>query len=454
MSSKKSKPEKEQPEQEHVIRSGGVVTESPVVHPDPLKEKEKEEKQPHVRTGRFRPRWTMIAFMVLVLVFSAVLKTCFDAGEFKLLAQRGVHDCERLDGPPGLEDMAVYRNRWLIASSLYREDMHSFSSETRMTGNLFVSDLNVELTPATFHPDMPAATMRGFDPKLANFSPHGMAIDDASDLLMAISHAPHGDCIEVFQLSEENPGGQASLVLTHVRTLRHPKLHVINDLDFRADPRSPAWAPRVVLWASLWMRHAPHTLMGQIEIYTQRPWGGLLRCSVELHDPEGGVQCDQVVDKQMMPNGVALVGEHKDELILAKSSTTKDVAVYTVGLDNELTLMQELYVNSMCDNVGVERNVRGELTGSLLLGCHPKGISFLVHSKDPFDSSAPSQVLRLSKNTADGVSYVWEEIFLSPGNLLSGDLSASSIGVSHAASDMLLIGAVFQPGLLKCPLPH
>ena len=77
------------------------------------------------------------------------------------------------------------------------------------------------------------------------------------------------------------------------------------------------------------------------------------------------------------------------------------------------------------------------------MGCHPKGLTFMLHAKD-HTRVAPSQALRLIPEASG--SYRIEEIWYSHGH----DLPASSAAV--AAEGLLYIGAVHADGFLACKL--
>ena len=73
------------------------------------------------------------------------------------------------------------------------------------------------------------------------------------------------------------------------------------------------------------------------------------------------------------------------------------------------------------------------------MGCHPKLLKFLAHSKD-HSKLSPSEIIKITYQ-GKGKAHL-ESIYLNDGS----EISASTVGVSFKAQ--LLIGSVFEKHIL------
>ena len=126
--------------------------------------------------------------------------------------------------------------------------------------------------------------------------------------------------------------------------------------------------------------------------------------------------------------------------IYVAATVGKSLLVYERDLDNgQLTSGQALYLNTGVDNIELDDQ------SNLWIGCHPKLLTFVKHSKNS-DRLSPSQVIRVRRDPSGGLQA--EEILLHDGQQLSGSSVAAVTGRT------LLVGSVFDDGILRCQLPE
>jgi len=97
--------------------------------------------------------------------------------------------------------------------------------------------------------------------------------------------------------------------------------------------------------------------------------------------------------------------------------------------------LKKIFVGSHLDNI----NVTPE--GTLVLGCHPKAITFLHYAKNSKTTISPSQVLSIDYPK----QKIYKEEFLSNGD----DISASTVGIIHDKT--VYVGGLLSKGILVCP---
>jgi Arylesterase len=176
----------------------------------------------------------------------------------------------------------------------------------------------------------------------------------------------------------------------------------------------------------------PAEWMNLLETYGRQSWASTVFCGRE--DEQSPWNCKFVLQGMSMANGVS--GTNDNSHIFVVETTSSQVGVYQRNQKtNDLVLVRTVPTNSACDNIDIAPD------GSASMGCHPKLLSFVVYSKDPFRRHAPSQVL-IWKDPVNDTEFT--EMLYHNGELFSGSSFAARIG------DLTIIGGVYHPGVLLC----
>ena len=158
------------------------------------------------------------------------------------------------------------------------------------------------------------------------------------------------------------------------------------------------------------------------------------RASVVYFD---GTSARTVADKLRYANGITLTPD--GQRVFVAETTGYQIRSYVRQPNGDLRPSDPpLFVDTSPDNFSIDDR------GNLLLAGHPSPLQFLRHARSAAQP-APSEVVQLSiLSGASGPASV-QRIYREPGKLLS----ASSVAVAHGAH--LLIGGVFDRGILHCP---
>jgi len=238
----------------------------------------------------------------------------------------------------------------------------------------------------------------------ASFHPHGIYLYQSANgdkRLFVINHRTTGHYIEIFQFTDSS--------LVHLESIQNPlfispndivavgdrQFYLTNDHD---EPLSDWRAKKDVL---------------------QIPMG-----NVCFYD---GKNAKVVADGILYANGINKSLDGKS--IFVASASGRKIIVYDRNSQTEtLTESDEIAINGP-DNIDIDE------AGNLWVGCHPKLLKFLAHSKD-HSKLSPSEIIKITyqgKGTAQ-----LESIYLNDGS----EISASTVGVVY--KDKLLIGSVFE----------
>lgn len=241
------------------------------------------------------------------------------------------------------------------------------------------------------------------------FRPHGVSLleTSGSQFVFVVNHRGQ-DSVEIFERVGDS--------LHHRSSVQHPLLQEINDVH--AVSSSSFYVTR-------FLRHHPGTFMNLVETTLRMPWGYVAYCIVQNST---SVDCKIALDGLRMPNGI-----HGNGSFFFVIETLADaLLVLRRHGDNTLSRSSTVPLGSACDNLDLDDE------GNLFTACHPKTLSFMLHSKD-HSRPSPSQVLKIAPNGT--VS----ELFMSHGD----DLPASSAALCHGGT--VYIGSVFGDGVLACP---
>lgn len=342
---------------------------------------------------------------------------------------------------------------------------------------------------------------------ITDFHPHGIQIKQSKDklhtFLYVISHGPEADSIFILQVIFKQEDSRIPAALYCLGLIHNDSsFTALNDLDVLPPTQSLTHPQQYIhhIFASNWLGSVPGTPTALFELVAKRPWGSVVLChtTTELHTSSDASNkqtdegapilthstCIKAIDGVAGPNGVAVSA---DLTTLYVTSCTKNhLLVYhlpaatehrpqdksnTVTTYNEQTLLLPVQhtttipLHSGVDNINIE-----EVTNDLYIGSHFVPLKFLTHSDKPSVNRAPSQVLRIIPTNeqqqnpeqrpaihklyhevfpdAQVPNYIVDEVFLSDG--ITPPLSASSFAAYDTQTKKLVIGGVFDEGILIC----
>jgi len=346
--------------------------------------------------------------VIIILIVSAlvvgglIVKTLFDAGEFKKINPHFKAECRSVQGVLSSEDITINQKTGMaFISSADRRTRWSSSSRVQK-GAIYGFDLKVR------DPDL--VNLTGDFSK--EFNPHGMGlwIGENGNALFVVNHRRDGHFVEIFDLKKNK--------LIHRESIEGALMHSPNDVI-------PV-GPRAFYVTN---DHGNTSKLGRLlEEYLQ-----LARSHVLYYD---GNVFRIVAEGLVYSNGINLSPDGKTVYVAA--TVGQEVFVYDRDMGTgDLALRHTIELGTGPDNIEVDES------GNLWIGCHPKLLTFVKYSKDPHKLS-PSQVLKVT--VEEPGSYAVEEIYLNNGEPLSGS------SVAAVYKDTLLIGSVFDTRFLLCKL--
>ena len=351
---------------------------------------------------------TILGFVALiVLLIGGYLATVIvpvsgmlDKYETMLVAQ-----CDRLDIAPGTEDIVIdYETNLAFVSSADRRAWYQDGgSETAppVKGGIFVVDL-----------DNPTGAIRVSPDSLDDFLPHGIDLwrgEDGKKRLFVVNHPSTGEeIIEIFDVGE---GG----LLTHLESVSFDEMYSPNDVV--------AVGPKQFYATN--DRRYDEGVLASLEMYFALPL-----TSIVYFD---GVKGRIVQEGMVYANGINQSNNGK--AIYVSEVMKRRVSVFERDVEtNELTKVKKIKINTAPDNIDVDQS------GMLWIGGHPQAMKFAGHAENA-SAISPSHVVKIDPGSGD-----YKDVFIS----LDGEINASSVGAVHDGK--LLVGAVFDPHIMVCPL--
>lgn len=351
-------------------------------------------------------RRMLLGYVILGIAFISLAFTWFmfdllyDAGEFKTVAPHFSGACRRISPAPGAEDITIHPETGIafISSDDRRARMRGEPSQ----GAIYVYDLN--------HPS-PTLTNLTIDFE-QDFHPHGISlyIDESGvEKLFVVNHRAAGDCIEIFDYSEDK--------LIHRESLRDALMTSPNDIV--------AVGPRSFYVTN---DHGNVSALGRtLEEYLR-----LARSYVLYYDAR---QFQIVAQNIAYANGINVSRDGRQVFVAA--CIGGKIKIYDRDLDSgALTWRSDIDLDTGVDNIEVDAN------GDLWVAAHPQLLAFTRHARDAKNLS-PSQVLKISLQ--ENPPKI-DEIFLDHGHMISGSSVAAVFG------NRLLIGSVFEEHFLVCEM--
>lgn len=341
--------------------------------------------------------WLKIVFGILVIVVFFLGRTLVNAGFFTKIEPHFNGTVTEIDGFQGAEDITIDKAKGLalISSSDFLPDLPN--------GAIYLLNLNENSPkPVKLTEKLP------FD----DFHPHGISLYkslNGAKKLFVVNHRKAGNFIEIFQFTDST--------LVHLESISDPlfmspndivgvgerEFYLTNDHD---EPKSD-WRTKKDL--------------------LQIPMGNV--CYFD------GKMATILADGFLYANGINTSLDGKKLFVAATSGQKITVFDRNISTGN-IIKMDDIAIKG-ADNIELDE------IGNLWVGCHPKLLAYLAHSKD-HSKLSPSEILKIAyKNKGN---YSLESIYLNDGN----PLSASSVGAVFG--NTLLIGSVFENKVLLCSL--
>ncbi|HEY1053553.1 MAG TPA: SMP-30/gluconolactonase/LRE family protein [Emticicia sp.] len=340
-------------------------------------------------------RWLKISLGVLLLILLFVLRTLWNAGFFTKIEPHFAGEIREIKGFTGAEDITIDKSTGLalVSSSTFTENAPD--------GAIYLLNLKEgEPKPVKLTNNLP----------FSDFHPHGISLYQSvggEKLLFVVNHQRNLTAsIEIFHFTDST--------LVHKETVKNDLFISPNDivgvgerqfyLTNDHDEKKSSWRAKKDL--------------------LQIPMGNV--CYFD------GNKAGIVADGILYANGINVSQDGKKLFVAA--TTGKKIKIFDRdGATGKLTENNEIAING-ADNIELDES------GDLWVGCHPKLLAFLAHSKD-HSKLSPSEVVEIS---LEGEKPIVESIYLNDGNPLSG----SSVGAVWR--NKMLIGSVFGDKVLLC----
>ncbi|MFC1824597.1 strictosidine synthase family protein [Thermodesulfobacteriota bacterium] len=348
----------------------------------------------------------VILLLLILLIGGLIVKTFYDAGEFKEINPHFNGRHKVISGVLSSEDITIDPKSGMAFISSDDRRVRSRGGKSRQ-GAIYGLDLNFDFNTG--------------EPKLRNltedfkmeFNPHGIGLwtrQDGRLSLFVVNHSRTGHSVEIFDYRGKK--------LEHRNRIQGDLMHSPNDVI-------PV-GPKAFYVTN---DHGSTTKIGRtVEDYLQ-----LDNSFVLYYD---GSHFHKVASGLGYANGINISRDGK--MIYVTTTVGQKLHVYHRELKTgDLTPRHSIDLGTGADNIELDEK------GQIWIGAHPKLLTFIKHSKNP-KVLAPSQVLRVSIEESD--QYRIEEIYLSEGE----PLSASSVAAPF--KDILLIGSVLDPRFLLCKL--
>ena len=316
-----------------------------------------------------------------------------------------VEQCERLEIAPGTEDIVVdvEANIAFVSSADRRAWFNDGGSEVGgvKNGGIYMVDLDDPTSARLVSPD-----------SMTDFLPHGIDLwhgDNGEKRLFVVSHPSTGEeIVEIFEVAE-------NASLTHLKSISFDEMYSPNDVV--AVGPSQFYATND--------RRYDVGLMSWVETNFALPL-----TSVVYFDGNTG---REIENGFAYANGINISND--GGTVYVSEVVKRRISVLSRDLQtNALTKTRTIKINAAPDNIDVDDE------GRLWIGGHPKPLEFAAHAKDSRKIS-PSHVVKIDPETD-----AYEDVFIS----LDGEINASSVGAAH--NGKLLVGAVFDPHIMVCPI--
>ncbi|CAH0995831.1 hypothetical protein EMA8858_01959 [Emticicia aquatica] len=337
--------------------------------------------------------WLKIVIGIVVIIVFFVGKTLTNAGFFTKIEPHFDGKTVEINGFHGAEDITIDKAKGLALISA--SDFSPFLPN----GAIYLLNLNENSPkPIKLTDKLP------FD----DFHPHGISLYKALNgdkILFVVNHRKVGDFIEIFQFTDST--------LIHRESITDPLFVSPNDV------------------VGVGERKFYVTNDHDEEISNWRAKKDLLQIASGNVCYFDGGKASILASGFLYANGVNVSLDGKK--LFTSATTGQKIIVFdrdiTTGV---LTKTDEIPVRG-ADNIELDE------VGNLWVGCHPKLLAFLAHSKD-HSKPSPSEIIKIAYKAKS--DFTLKSIYLNDGKPVSG----SSVGAVFG--DKLLIGTVFENKVL------
>ena len=351
----------------------------------------------------------LIVLIPILLIGLLVLKTLWNAGQFKRISPFSLYRCEQVTGFPGPEDVVIDRDSGTALIS-FTDRRAAIAGKAHSAGIIAYSLTAPGAKPVQVKTDFKGA-----------FTPHGIHLYHAPDgtkLLFAVNMGRDSHFFESTGASTVEIFSYRDGTLYHLETIAGAELSSPNDI-LAVGLRQ--------FYVSI--DHGATSVMGKkLESYLQLPISYILYFD--------GTRFKKAVDGIAYANGIAL--SPNGATLYVGATVGRKVHVYARNAETgELTQKASIPLATGIDNLDVDSD------GTIWAGCHAKLLSFVAHSKDA-GALSPSEVVRIRPLEKGGYDVM--RVYLNDGSELSGSSSAA------AWKNRLLVGAVYDGRFLDCTL--
>ncbi|MEM7067469.1 MAG: SMP-30/gluconolactonase/LRE family protein [Pseudomonadota bacterium] len=349
----------------------------------------------------YKTNWLQAAALASFLSVSAcsVLGTDVETGR---ISSADTSQCAQIRGMPGAEDIeADFATGFVYVSS---DDRRARQNNIRKNGAIYKLWVNGS---AARVPEKMSGTEN-----ISRFHPHGISLfkDGDRTLLFVISHD-----------SPEDPSANHKVHIFEVQGNHLRLVETIMDEGLRSPNDIAAVGPR-----QFYVTNDRKSLSGAGQ--SAEVLLGLAKSNVTYFD---GRTTRIAADNIAFANGVRLSADGSKLFVTA--SRSGELIVYSRNpLTGKLMTKKRVPLGKIPDNISLAKN------GDLWIAEQPSASAFLAHSKNP-EKHSPFRIF-----TVNTVSYDRKIVFESSGKAFS----AASVAVP--INDRILIGSVFEDGILEC----
>ncbi len=351
----------------------------------------------------------LIIIGVIVLFLALfVVKTLWNAGNFKTITSYCECACDKVPGFVGAEDITIDQETGTAYISC--SDRRAAMRGEKAFGAIYAYSLK-EKNPR------PVNLTRGLK---REFHPHGISLYKTPQgekllFVIAMGHDAHfhettkKSFVEIYELAGDR--------LLYRETLESDLMTSPNDIL--------AVGPRQFYVSN---DHGATSPLGKtLENYLQ-----LAISYVVYYD---GKEFKNVAGDMAYTNGVNMSADGGTVYVAA--TVGRLVRVYKRDkATGDLEKLEDIDLNTGADNIEMDAQ------GNLYVGCHPKLLAFVKHSKDPAALS-PSHIVKISR---EGSAWTVKDVYMNTGEEVSG----SSVGAVYGKT--MLIGSVYEGHILRCTL--
>ncbi len=343
-----------------------------------------------------RKKLSIIGLVVFALISFQIFQLLNAAGSFKQISPTKTGNVAVLKGMVGAEDITIDHS--LQKALVAADDRRGHREGQPGNGAVYLLDYLAE--PPSF-----TDLTEGLG--LADFHPHGLSLyhhlADSTKWVFVVNHRQDGEFVEIFQFTDST--------LVHTESISNEKIVSPNDI--------------VGVGKRAFYFTNDHDTGGGFS-----HWKDYLMIGTAQVGYFDGADVE-IIDKGLgYANGINVT--HDGKYILVATTTDRQVRIYEKAT-HQLVGKVDCYTG--LDNIELDEN------GSLWIGCHPKLLVFMEHTRDAANRS-PSQVIKVDLDYSNFENSKVTEIYMNDGDPLSG----SSVAV--VAGDALLVGTVFEDGVL------